>query len=119
MKRILITSIVCMFLLGTATAGTKSKIAMRPSSYEDPIECGNSVGREMTWTPKVYSENNQLSFEASDSPIIIYVYRGDRMVYTQAVLDGSTSIELPEALKGELTLYMIYGDTIYYGEFSL
>ena len=108
-----------MLLLGTATAGTKNKIAMRPGSYEDPLECGNSVGREMTWTPKVYSENNQLFFEASELPIVIYVYIGDRMVYTQTVLDGSTSIELPEDLKGELTLYMIYGNTIYYGDFSL
>lgn len=32
---------------------------------------------------------------------------------------GTTSVELPDSLKGDYTLYMFYGDIAYYGGINL
>lgn len=32
---------------------------------------------------------------------------------------GTTSVELPDSLKGDYTLYMFYGDIVYYGGINL
>ena len=119
MRKILITAFACMLLIGSASAGTRCKVTMYPGSYDNPMKPGRPVGRGMAWIPQVYLENHLLSFETSASPIIIYIYRGDELIYTQMIAMGTTSVELPDSLKGAYTLYMFYGDIVYYGELKI
>lgn len=67
----------------------------------------------------MFLEDKELSFELSNSPTIIYVYRGDRMVYSQMASEGSANVVFPDGLKGEFTLYMFYGDTEFCGVINL
>ena len=113
------TGIACMLLLGTASAGTKYSVTMQPCSYDDPMKPGRPMGREMNRMPKVFLDDNRLFFDTRDSPIIIYVYSGDRAIYAQMISVDSDSLELPGDLQGEFTLYMVYGETVYFGEINL
>lgn len=119
MKKILVLSIVCMLQMGVASAITNNRVEMQPSSIDNPTKHGTDTDRGCVWMPLVYLEDNLLSFEPSESPIIIYVYRGDRMLFTQMVAEGGANAELPSDLKGKLTLYMVYNDTVYYGDINL
>ena len=108
-----------MLQIGVASAITNQRIGMQPSSFGNSTKHGTITDRGYVWIPLAYLEDHQLSFETSESPIIIYVYRGDRMVYTQMVAEGCTNVELPSDLKGGFTLYIAYGDTVYYGDINL
>ena len=119
MKKLLMVGFVCMLLTGTTSAENRFMVTMLPSNFDNPYEHSHPKDRELTWTPQVSLEDNLLSFDESESPIYIYVYKGDRMLYSQIVSDGCTSAELPKDLKGEFTLYMVYGDVAYYGEINL
>lgn len=119
MKKILVLGIICMLQMGVVSAINNNRVEMLPSSYDDSMAHNHPKDRENDWIPQVNLEDNQLSFESSDSPIIIYVYRGDRKVYAQMVAGGCTSVVLPSYLKGDFTLYLAYGDTVYYGEINL
>jgi hypothetical protein len=119
MNRLLLIIFTCLFLDGNVWAGIKVRVEMQPNSYENPTKHGRPWERELTWTPQVFLEDKELSFELSNSPTIIYVYRGDRMVYSQMASEGSANVVFPDGLKGEFTLYMFYGDTEFCGVINL
>ena len=73
----------------------------------------------MPWSPEVFLEDNLLSFESSSAPIMIYAYRGDKIVYSLTAPEGSTNAAFPSTLQGAFILYRIYGDTVYRGEINL
>ncbi len=119
MRRFFILGMICALQMGVASAINNHRVEMQPSYYDDSTSYNHPKERESDWAPQVSLEDNQLSFEFSDSPIIIYVYRGERMVYTQMVAEECANVELPSDLKGKFTLYMAYGDTTYYGDINL
>jgi hypothetical protein len=119
MKRFLIMIYACLLFNGNVLAGTKVRVEMQPNSFENPTKPGIPWEREMPWSPQVFLEDNLLSFESSSAPIMIYAYRGDKIIYSLTVPEGSTNAAFPSTLKGDFILYMIYGDTVYRGEINL
>lgn len=69
MKKSLVLCVVCMLQVGMVSAITNHRVEMNPSSFNVPTQHGNSMDRENAWMPQVNLEDNQLSFEPSDSPI--------------------------------------------------
>ena len=119
MKRFLIMIYACLLFNGNVLAGTKVRVEMQPNSFENPTKPGIPWEREMPWSPQVFLEDNLLSFESSSAPIMIYAYRGDKIVYSLTAPEGSTNAAFPSTLKGDFILYMIYGDTVYRGKINL
>ena len=84
----------CLLFNGNVLAGTKLRVEMQPNSFENPTKPGIPWEREMPWSPEVFLEDNLLSFESSSAPIMIYAYRGDKIVYSLTAPEGSTNAAL-------------------------
>lgn len=88
-------------------------------SLDNPYNHSKPRERGRIFKPYFYIDGNSLFFEETESPFMLYLYKGDEIIFSEMVPSGESQIYLPYSLDGKYCIMVVYGDIAFSGNIVL